>query len=69
MHKNWFYKFLLEVPGSLLFSGYFVLFCFIVLNEILNAQLYLIFELIHLVSIFVKAKARVKTNNVFYNNL
>lgn len=33
-------------------------------------QFYLIFELIHLVSIFVKVKARVKKAiNVFYNNL
>lgn len=32
-------------------------------------QFYLISELIHLVSIFVKGKARVKTINVFYDDL
>lgn len=37
VHKNWFYKFLLEVPGSLLFQ---VFFFFVVLNEISNAVLF-----------------------------
>lgn len=32
-------------------------------------QFYLLSELINLVSIFVKVKARVKTINVFYNDL
>lgn len=44
---------------------FFRLFCFIVLSEILNAQFYLLSELIHLLSIFVKAKARVKTIKCF----
>lgn len=64
-------NFYLKYPPVRFVSGCCVSLCsvFIVLSEISNAHFSLISELIHSVSLFVKAKASVKTINVFCSDL